>query len=324
MAGWGFGFAAGRFSFHPARLVSLCFIHAGNRGISMGCIAFLGTGNMGIGMAAQLIKAGHSVRAYNRTRSKADPLAERGATVAETAREAADNADVVMSMVGDDTASRAVWLGDSGALAATPSPDRLIIECSTLSHDWALELSETVKKDGMRYLDCPVTGLPDAAAKGELTLFLGGDEATIAQAQPYLQPISARQIHFGGIGSGTAYKLIVNLMGSIQIAATAEALVVAEKAGLDLDKVADALATGGAGSPNVARNAKLMAAGEHEKDVQFNANWRLKDTRYGVEFAQKVDQTSALGTVAFDMFQELVDAGHANSAESKVIETLRQ
>lgn len=290
----------------------------------MGNVAFLGTGNMGAGMASQLLKAGHSVKVYNRTGSKAATLVEQGAVLALTPREAAEDAEIVISMVGDDVASRTVWLGGDGALAAKPSPDRLIVECSTLSHGWVLELSSTVAKSGIRYLDCPVTGLPDAAVKGALTLFLGGGEQTIAQAQPYLKPLSEKQIHFGGIGAGTAYKLIVNLMGSIQIAATAEALVVAEKYGLDPDKVANALGTGGSGSPQVARNSMLMVAGEHEKNVQFNANWRLKDTRYGMEFAEGVGGECALGQVALDMFQRLVDAGYAESAESKLIDILRK
>ena len=254
----------------------------------MANIGFLGTGNMGIGMAGRLLEAGHSIRVFNRTRSRAAPLIEKGAVLTDTPRQAAEGADAVIAMVGDDKASRAMWLGDDGALAATTAKNALVIECSTLSHNWVIELSAIVKARGLSYLDCPVTGLPETAANGALTLFLGGDPQTIARAQPYLKPLSTAQIHFGRIGAGTSYKLIVNLMGSIQIIATAQGLLVAEKAGLDLEMVAKTLGSGGAGSPQVSRSSKLMAADVFDKDVLFNACWRLKDTRYGVEFAEKM------------------------------------
>ncbi len=127
----------------------------------------------------------------------------------------------------------------------------------------------------------------------------------------------------GFLGAGTAYKLIVNLLGSIQIAATAESLLQAERAGLDLDKVAMALGTGGAGSPQVANNSKRMAAGKQDQDVVFSAKWRLKDTKYGVGFAASLGQASRLGREAQQMFQQLVDAGFANSSEGKLIDILR-
>jgi 3-hydroxyisobutyrate dehydrogenase len=289
----------------------------------MAHIGFLGTGNMGIGMAARLLEAGHNVRVFNRTKIKAVPLIEKGAVFADTPRQAAEGADAIIAMVGDDAASRAVWLGDEGALAATPAKKSIIIECSTLSHDWVIELSGIVKGYGHSYLDCPVTGFPEAAASGELTLFLGGDKQTVSLAQPYLTPLSISQIHFGKIGAGTAYKLIVNLMGSIQIAAAAEGLLVAEKAGLDLDLVAKALGMGSSGSPQVTRNSKLMVEAKHDKNVRFNAYWRLKDTRYGVKFADKMGQQTPLGKVAKKIFQKLINAGHGKLAESKVIDILR-
>jgi 3-hydroxyisobutyrate dehydrogenase len=290
----------------------------------MAKIGFLGAGNMGIGIASRLLEAGHTVQVYNRTRSKLVPLVERGAVAKTSAREAAEFADAIFAMVGDDDASQAVWLGDEGALAATNSSNKpLIIECSTLSHSWVMELSKIVAGRGLQYLDCPVTGLPEAALSGTLTLFLGGAKSVISKAQDYLRPVSSKQIHFGEIGAGTAYKLVVNLMGSIQIAATAEALLVAERAGLDPKMVAEALGTGGAGSPQVANNSKLMVAGDHEANVLFSSNWRLKDTRYGVDFARELGQESILGAVAQELFQQLVDAGFADSAESKIIDILR-
>ena len=164
----------------------------------MARIGFLGTGNMGTGMAARLLEAGHTLRVYNRTPTKAAPLIEKGALLTDTPRQAGEGVDAIIAMVGDDMASRAVWLGDEGALAAASGSKPVIIECSTLSHDWVMELSGIVMASGLSYLDCPVTGFPETAAAGELTLFLGGDRLTIDLAQPYLTPLSKTQsLHRG-------------------------------------------------------------------------------------------------------------------------------
>lgn len=289
----------------------------------MAKVAFLGTGLMGTGMAARMIDAGHQVVVFNRTKSRTKRLVDKGATYAATPALAADQADIIFSMVGDDTASQAIWLGEDGALNSAHKSNTLIIECSTLSHDWVLELAKKAKLKNITYLDSPVTGLPDAAANGQLTLFLGGDQESILAAQPYLDIISAKQIHFGPIGSGTAYKLIVNLMGSIQIAAAAEGLITAERAGLDLNLVAKALANGGCGSPQVARNSELMAKGDHESDILFSARWRLKDTDYGLKYAQKLGLQPVLGQAAITAFSMPIEHGYSHLAETKVIDTLR-
>lgn len=287
-------------------------------------IAFLGTGQMGTGIAGCLIDAGHDLRVYNRTTERARPLGARGATIVNSPAEAAAGADVLISMVGDDPASKAMWCGPDGALSVAPKAQALVIECSTLSHDWVMDLSEQTHSAGYDYLDCPVTGLPSAAAAGQLVLFLGGSQSVINQAQPVLDVFSAKQIHFGDIGSATAYKLIVNLMGSIQLAATAESLLVAEKAGLDLDLVAATLATSASGSPIVERNAALMVVGDHENNVAFSALWRLKDTDYGLKFAEKMGRRSAIGKATVAAFQNVVDAGFSEQAETKIIDLLRK
>lgn len=290
----------------------------------MAHIAFLGTGLMGIGMAGRLLDAGHDVSVYNRTAGKALPLHARGAVIADTPAEAAMNADVIFAMLGDDIASKSLWCGTDGVLSQKCKNGALAIECSTLSHDWVMELSGLIQAQGLNYLDCPVTGLPDAAAAGELTLFLGGSEKTIDKAQPFLKAISTRQINFGDIGAGTAYKLIVNLMGSVQIAAAAEGLLVAERCGLDLDMVAKALASGGSGSPQVARNGALMVKGEHDKDILFTADLRLKDTDYGLRLAHKMGIDAPIGDQALIAFTQLVEDGFGNLAESKLIDSMRK
>jgi len=286
-------------------------------------LAFLGTGNMGAAMAGRLIATGHEVCVYNRTPEKAAPLAERGATIAATPKDAAVGAEVVFAMVGDDEASKAVWLGETGALAASLADKAFIIECSTLSHDWVLELAEAAQGLVLRYIDCPVTGIPVAAAAGELTLLVGADEDVLAAAQPLLDVVSKDTIHFGGIGAGTAYKLMVNLMGAVQIAGAAEGMLIAEKAGLDAGAVADALSRGAAASPQVIRTTKQMAEDDHQENVTFAGKLRLKDVLYGLALADKLGQDAPFGKTARDAFQRLADAGLDELNETKVIDVLR-
>jgi 3-hydroxyisobutyrate dehydrogenase-like beta-hydroxyacid dehydrogenase len=199
-------------------------------------VAFIGLGNIGIGMAQRLLAAGHDLRVYNRTRSKAVPLEHAGARVCATPREACEGAEAVIAMTADDDSSRSVWLGPDGVLAAQLVPRALAIECSTLSHDWVLELAAKSQARDLRYLDAPVTGLPEHAASGTLTLLVGAEAADLAAARPLLGAISKRILRFGGVGTGTAYKLIINMIGAVQIASVAEGMALAEKAGFRAGK----------------------------------------------------------------------------------------
>ncbi|UGT43413.1 NAD(P)-dependent oxidoreductase [Nocardia yamanashiensis] len=289
----------------------------------MAKIGFLGVGRMGAGMAGRMLDAGHRVTVFNRSPDKAAALVARGARAAESPRAAARDAHMIISMVAEDRASRAMWLGDQGALAAA-APGTFAVECSTLSRPWVLELAKHAAAHQLRYLDSPVTGLPSAAAAGELALFIGGDTADLEAARPLLEPLCNRIVHFGEVGAGTSYKLVQNLLGSIQIAATAEALRTAELAGLDLPTVVEALSRSVAASPTVIRVADAMLEGAHDRDIPFTGTLRLKDTRIGVESADSVGAPIALGHAALDIFTRLVDAGHGELSETKVIDLLRE
>lgn len=287
-------------------------------------IAFIGLGNMGAGMARRLLQAGHDLRVFNRTRSRAGELERAGARNCATPREACDGVDAVFTMTADDTSSRSVWFGPDGALAADLSPRTFAIECSTLSYEWVLELAAAARARSLRYLDAPVTGLPDAAAAGKLTLLVGGDPADLDSARPLLDAVCDRILHFGGVGGGTAYKLIINLMGAIQIASLAEGMAVAERAGLDLQTVADAIATGQAGSPQVVRNARRIVADDHDRNVVFTPVLRKKDTDYALRLAHGLGVAVPFGQVAASQIQQLIDLGHTNVNESKIIEVARR
>jgi len=286
--------------------------------------AFIGTGNMGVEMAARLINAGHDLRVFNRTAAKAAPLEKAGAYVASSPADAVQGAQAIFVMVGDDAASDKVWNGETGILTAELTPDVIAIECSTLSYDWVQTLSRTVEAKGLSYLDCPVTGVPAQAAVGDLTLLIGGKTEIIEKAQTFLSPLSSSYYHFGDIGAGTAYKLIINLMGSVHIVALAEGLLAAEKAGLDMGTVVKALSTGAVANTQVKSNGPVMISGKHDENVGFSALWRLKDTDYGVKFARQMGTAPALGLESLKQFQKLVDEGYQDSSGSKVIDVMRR
>ena len=249
-------------------------------------VAFIGLGRMGHGMAGRYLDAGFDLAVWNRSQSKAEDLIARGARFAPSPADAADGADAVVTMVADDEASRSVWLGKDGA-ATNMKPGSLAIECSTVSHRHALDMARELRARGLVYIDCPVTGLPEAAAAGKLTLLVGADAADLDKAGPYLLPLSTTVRHFGAVGSGTVFKLINNLIGAVQIASLAEGVAIAEQAGLDMKLVAEALATGAVASPQVIRHSKRMIARDFS-GASFTAALRHKDAAYAVALAESL------------------------------------
>jgi 3-hydroxyisobutyrate dehydrogenase len=289
----------------------------------MATVAFLGLGRMGSAMARRLLQAGHELHVFNRTASRATPLVAAGAQLFPSPGEACSGASAIVAMLSDDHASREVWLGAYGALSGAMANDAFAIECSTLSHEWVLELNDEASRRGLRYIDAPVTGLPESAINGELTLLVGAHCEHLTEARPLLSALGRRVIHFGPPGAGTAYKLIVNLLGAVQIASAAEAMALGERAGLDPGLMAEALASGQAASPQVIRNTRRMADGDHENPLIFTPQLRVKDVEYALSLARKLGIGSPFGALAAETFQELCSRGLAQVNESAVIDIAR-
>jgi 3-hydroxyisobutyrate dehydrogenase len=289
----------------------------------MANISFLGLGNMGLAMAGHLLERGHRLNLYNRTRARADTLVSNGARIFGTAREACQGAGIIISMVADDNASQAIWCGSDGALAADLAQNAFAIECSTLSHAWVKDLSTQCVAGGLRYIDAPVTGLPDSAGSGKLTLLVGASEHDLEAVRPVLAQFSAQILRFGPVGAGTAYKLIINLLGAVQIASAAESLALAERAGLDMKLVSEAIAISQAASPQVVRNVRRMIAADHDQNIVFTGALRQKDVDYGLRLARELGSGTPFGTVAGSIYCQLCELGRDQVNESSVIEVLR-
>lgn len=240
-------------------------------------VAVLGIGIMGGGMAGQLIAKGFNVTVWNRDTAKARPLGEAGATVAASPAEAAQGAEFVVAMLAHDDASRDVWLGENGALAAMDA-GAVAIECSTLSVEWAKSLAAAAAGRAVGFIDAPVTGTKPQAASGTLRFFAGGEATVLAKAGPVLMAMGTEVIRLGPVGSGALLKLINNFLCGVQVASLAEAVAMVERSGLDVQQSMDVLTAGAPGSPLV----KLLAARMIERSYQpnFLPGLMAKDLRY--------------------------------------------
>ncbi|HMQ50793.1 MAG TPA: NAD(P)-dependent oxidoreductase [Anaerolineae bacterium] len=285
-------------------------------------IAFLGLGIMGSGMARNLIQAGFEVTVWNRTVAKAQPLVEAGATLAETPAAAASGAEVILSIVGDDHSSREVWAGPQGILAGQLKPGALAIECTTISLEWVKTLHLLLTEAGLRFIDCPVTGGRGGAEDGTLTLLIGADEEVLIAAQPVLEAISERIIHFGPPGAGTAFKLLYNMLGAAILVGLGEAIALAEKANLRMDKVVEGLTSGFTASPGVKAFAQRMVDQDHDY-VNFSAHWMHKDASYALKMAADLGQAMPMSAVAAQIYQLALSQGMGEKNLSVVVEALR-
>lgn len=288
----------------------------------MDTVALLGTGIMGIGIGTNLLKKGYGLRVYNRTADKAQPLLDAGATLAATPREAAQGASVVISMVGDDTASRGVWTGDDGALAGVAA-GTVLVECSTLTPEWVRELNGLAADVGCALLDSPVTGSKPAAEAGELGLLVGGDAAVIEQVRPVLEAFSTRIMHFGPTGSGETMKLINNLLGAVQVASISEALLLAERTGLDMQQVTTMLTNGAPASPIVKTKIDRIVARDYD-ETHFALRWMFKDAGYGLKVAEELGQSMPVLAAARAVYERAVERGFGDKDFAAVAEGVKE
>jgi 3-hydroxyisobutyrate dehydrogenase len=283
-------------------------------------VAILGLGLMGTGMARRLLSQGFPVTAYNRTREKVEPLAADGATVAGSPREAAANAQVVIAMVADDAASRAVWLGQNGALAGA-APGTVLIESSTLTPGWVRELAGEASRRKCEFLDAPVTGTKPHAASGELLFLAGGSADALETARPVLAAMSRDIVHLGPVGTGATMKLVNNFLCGVQAASFGEAMALVDASGLDRAQAAKILGNGAPGSPLVKAIWSRVASG----DLTPNFVLRLmaKDLKYAAQEAAQRGLALKTAAPAIELFEDASSNGYGDQDFAAVIEAQR-
>jgi 3-hydroxyisobutyrate dehydrogenase len=284
-------------------------------------VAVLGLGIMGSGMARQLVARGFEVTVWNRDVAKTTALAAAGARVAGTPAQAAAGADVTIAMLADDDASRAVWLGDQGALAAV-RPGAVAIESSTLTLEWIRELAATAKNRGVDFLDAPVTGSKAQAETGALSFLVGGPAELLERVRPVLDALSKNITHLGPAGRGALMKLINNFLCGVQVASLAEAIAMAERGGLDPHQAAAVLSGGAPGSPLVKMIAQRMLDRAYEPN--FFIPLMAKDLSYARQTFARAGIELRSAEAARTRFVDAENAGLGRLDIAAIVELLRQ
>jgi len=252
-------------------------------------IGFIGLGLMGRPMAMNLLKAGHRLTVWNRTASRAEELLSAGATVARSPREVAAASDVLITIVSDPPALESVlWASDEpndGALAALKSGS-LYIDSSTISPSLVRKISSACQKQRVRFLDAPVTGGDWGAREGNLVFMIGGDAATLREAEPILGIMGKKWFHLGPNGAGQTVKLAMNAILALQVDAMAEALALVTRAGLSGDQLVEVMQASMARSGVLDVKSPLMLKGDYKPS--FPLRLMHKDLGLALDLANQL------------------------------------
>ena len=237
-------------------------------------IGFIGLGNMGGRIAQRLLDHGYQLSVYDRDLGKAKTIAAQGAAVAKTMLELARTSDVLLSCLTNDEAVRSVYTAPQGLFAGA-RPGTVVLEMSTISPESSRELHRLGARGGVEVLDVAISGSTPAAEQGVLTLLVGGNQELFLAAEPIFQAVAKRYFLLGDSGSGTAMKLVVNTLLGVGMQAIAEAVVLGEKAGLDLERLLEVLSQTAVIAP--AHVGKLARAATNEYSPQFPLRLMNKD-----------------------------------------------
>ena len=290
----------------------------------MAKIAFIGLGHMGGGMAPNLAKASHEVRAFDLSEEALGAAVEKGCVRAASADEAVADAEVVVTML--PAAQHVLDVHRNHVLGKAPA-SALLIDCSTIDVASARTIEEEAAKQGYTMVDAPVSGGIAAAAGGTLTFMVGGSDEAFERAKPYLEPMAKAVIHAGGPGAGQAAKICNNMILGATMAATCEAFVLAKKLGLDLQTFFDISSKASGQSWSMTSYAPVPGVGpetpaDHDYEGGFAAALMLKDLKLAMDAAQSVGAYTPMGGEAEELYQRFVDRGGANKDFSGIIKMI--
>ena len=285
-----------------------------------GRVGFVGLGIMGSRMAANLARAGHELTVFNRTRSTAEAwAAAHGGTVAASPADVGAAADIVISMVVDGDQVRRVLLGDEG-VAQGAVEGTLCVDMSTIAPAQTRAIGAELAQRGLRLLDAPVTGSSPKAQDGTLTIMAGGDAGDFARAEPLFQIMGELVVHVGPLGHGEMVKLINNAVAAANATTVAEALIVGEATGVDLDALVRVMGGGSGGSAMLDLKSGPMR--EHDYATLFKLEHMLKDVRLCLEEAQAANAPFGAAARARDVLVAAMARGHADDDFVALVEAL--
>ncbi len=283
-------------------------------------VAFIGLGIMGSRMAANLARAGFDLTVYNRTEATARQFAEQhGAKLATTPAAAAENAELIVTMVVDAAQVEAVLLGEDGALSAA-RPGTLCIDCSTIGPTATRMIAAKLAEHEVRMVDAPVTGSSPKAADGTLTIMVGGDQTDVERAMPVLEAMGKLIVHAGPLGQGQMVKLVNNAVAAINTATVGQALVFADRAGVDLDALEAVMSAGSGGSAVLELKAGPMRA--HDYSTLFKLDHMLKDVRLCLEEGQGAGAPFAFAALTREILTAASGRGLGDADFAALVEVL--
>jgi 3-hydroxyisobutyrate dehydrogenase-like beta-hydroxyacid dehydrogenase len=281
-------------------------------------IGFLGLGIMGSRMAANVAKAGYELTVWTHTEGKARRWAEQhGATAVDTPAEVASASDIVVSMVVDGAQVQSVLLGSRG-VAEGAGEGVLCVDMSTIAPTDTRRIGAGLAERGVRLLDAPVTGSSPRAEAGTLTIMAGGEPEDFERAKPLLKTMGELIVHVGELGQGEMLKLINNALGAANAAAVAEALLLADATGVDLDALVAVTQTGSGASAQMQMKSGPMR--EHDYTTLFKTEHLLKDVRLCLEEAQSAGVPFPAAAHARDLLAATMGRGHGADDYASLIE----
>jgi 3-hydroxyisobutyrate dehydrogenase len=276
-------------------------------------IAFIGLGNMGRPMAENLVKAGHGVAGFDMAAASLSAFAGAGGTAAKSAADAVRDADVVVTMLPAGPHVRGAYLDREGILAHAKA-GALLIDCSTIDVDSARAVAAAAADRGFAMIDAPVSGGTGGAAAGTLTFMVGGPDAAVERARPFLEKMGKTVVHCGGSGTGQAAKICNNMILGISMAAVSEAFALAEKLGLDAQKLFDVSSKSSGQCWSLTSYCPVpgpVPTSPANRNYQpgFTADMMLKDLKLAQQAAQATGAVTPLGAEAMTVYQLLTAAG---------------
>ena len=293
----------------------------------MAAIGFIGLGNMGLPMAQNLVKAGHSVAGLDLSEYAAERLAVGGGTRASSVHDACVNADIVITMLPAGEQVREVYLGAQGVLAAVQEKT-LLIDCSTIDVETARQVAEAAASKGFDMLDAPVSGGVAGAQSASLTFMVGGAAEAFACARPILEKMGKTIVHAGGAGNGQAAKICNNMILGASMIVVCEAFLLAEKLGLDAQKLFD-ISSKSSGQcwsmTSYCPVAGPVPSSPANRDYKagFTAAMMLKDLKLAQAAARASRATTPLGAGAAAVYEQFVQTGEGSVDFSGIIRYLR-
>ena len=284
-------------------------------------VGFIGLGTMGSAMAANIVRAGFALRAWNRTPGRAPELADLGATFGETPAAVAADSDVVVICVSDTPDVEAILFGPDG-VAAGAREGTLVIDCSTIAPSGSWRFAERLDGLGLAMVDAPVSGGSEGARNATLTIFVGGHERDVERARPVLTAMGRTITHVGPIGAGQAVKAVNQVILAGAYLGVAEGLVLAIKAGLDVNQVIEALGDGAAQSWVLANRSSRMV--DNDYPLGFKLSLHRKDLGIALGLADQLGVSLPLAALTAALESGLIAQGHGDEDMSALARAIRQ